>query len=121
MSPEQAVGERVDRRSDIFAMGLILYESLLGKRAFDKGNDTRTMEAIVNEPLRRPHGIADDHWRLIDRALSKNPPDRFRDAMALKEALLETIPPASDHEIGALVRDRFADRVAQFQKWDAMA
>lgn len=121
MSPEQAVGERVDRRSDIFAMGLILYEALLGKRAFDKGNDTRTMEAIVNDPLPRPKGLLDAHWELIDRALSKKPEDRFRDAMHLKSRLHEVIAPATMQEVGALVRDRFADRVAQFLKWERLS
>ena len=120
MSPEQAVGERVDRRSDIFAMGLILYEGIVGKRAFDKGNDTRTMEAIVNEKLPRPTGIAEEHWELISRALDKNPERRFRDAVHLKKRLAEVIPPAPEGEIGALIRERFADRVAQFQKWDAL-
>jgi eukaryotic-like serine/threonine-protein kinase len=121
MSPEQAVGERVDRRSDIFAMGLILHEALSGKRAFDKGNDTKTMEAIVNEPLARPPGLKDEHWSLIERALAKEPNKRFRDAVHMKQVLSEKIRPANEHEIGLLVRERFADRVAQFQKWDALA
>jgi eukaryotic-like serine/threonine-protein kinase len=100
---------------------LILHEALTGKRAFDKGNDTKTMEAIVNEPLVRPLGLKDEHWSLIERALAKEPNKRFRDAVHMKQVLSEKIRPANEHEIGLLVRERFADRVSQFQKWDALA
>jgi hypothetical protein len=65
--------------------------------------------------------VADDHWELISRALDKKPERRFRDALHLKKRLAEVIPPAPEGEIGALVRERFADRVLQFQKWDSLA
>ncbi|MFZ5472248.1 MAG: serine/threonine-protein kinase, partial [Myxococcota bacterium] len=73
MSPEQAAGERVDRRSDLFSMGLILYEALVGQRAFERDDDTRTMEAIVNDPLPRPERIAASLWAVLSRALAKHP------------------------------------------------
>ena len=119
MSPEQAVGERVDRRSDVFSMGLILYEALVGARAFDKGNDTRTMEAIVNEPLARPGGLSNGAWELVDRALQKRPEDRFPNALHMRRRITEVIPPAGEHELARFVSARFPDRVQQFARWDA--
>ncbi len=121
MSPEQAVAERVDRRSDLFSMGLIFYEAIMGRRAFDTGNDTRTMEAIVNDPLPRPEGMNDLSWELCRTALAKRPEDRFRNALDYAARLRELIPPATPAEIGRLVRERFPKRLEDMAHWDRLA
>ncbi|MBL8957669.1 MAG: serine/threonine protein kinase [Myxococcaceae bacterium] len=121
MSPEQAVAERVDRRSDLFSMGLIFYEALMGSRAFDTGNDTRTMEAIVNDPLPRPKEMNDVCWELCRVALAKRPDDRFRTALDFAVRLRELFPPASPAEIGRLARERFPRRVEDMAHWDRLA
>jgi len=121
MSPEQAVAERVDRRSDLFSMGLIFYEAVMGHRAFDTGNDTRTMEAIVNDPLPRPKGMSDVCWDVCRIALAKRPEDRFRTAADFAVRLRELIPPASPSEIGSLARQRFPRRLEDMAQWDRLA
>jgi serine/threonine-protein kinase len=118
MSPEQATAERIDRRSDIFSMGLILYEALLARRAFDQRDDTRTMESIVNDPLPRPTGLPNPLWEVLDKALQKEPNDRFRNALEFAQALREAAPPMRDHEIGALLSARFPRRVNEVQAWE---
>ncbi|MBK7861918.1 MAG: serine/threonine protein kinase [Archangiaceae bacterium] len=121
MSPEQAVAERVDRRSDLFAMGLIFFEALMGRRAFDTGNDTRTMEAIVNDALSRPQEMSATCWELCRVALAKRPEERFRTALEFAERLRELIPPASPADIGRLARERFPKRVEDLAHWERFA
>ena len=53
MSPEQAQGEEVDLRTDIFALGVVLWESVTGRRLFNRENDLATMRALVYEPDRQ--------------------------------------------------------------------
>jgi eukaryotic-like serine/threonine-protein kinase len=121
MSPEQATAERVDRRSDLFAMGLIFFEALMGYRAFDTGNDTRTMEAIVNEPLDRPPELPPHLWDFLKVALAKKPEERFQTAPQFAARLREVAPPATPADIGKLLRERFAEKVTEYAEWERMA
>ena len=118
MSPEQATAERIDRRSDIFSMGLILFEALLARRAFDQKDDTRTMEAIVNDVLPRPAGLPTPLWEVIERALEKEPEKRFRNALEMAQALREAAPPMKEHEVANLLSQRFPRRVTEVQTWE---
>ncbi len=121
MSPEQATAERVDRRSDVFAMGLILYEAVAGHRAFDKGNDTLTMLSIVNDPVERPAGMSEPVWQLVSKAMAKNPSERFRSAAEFARALREQVPPVLDRELGAMVAKRFPQQLGEYAKWETLA
>ncbi len=92
MSPEQAQAKHVDARSDIYALGAILYEILTGEPVFDRDNDFTMMMAHVNDPVPRlPEALA--HWQsVIDKCLAKSPNQRYQNVDALKEAIL-TIKP----------------------------
>jgi non-specific serine/threonine protein kinase len=97
MSPEQARGQTADHRSDIFALGILLYEMLSGQRAFHRPSPAETTAAILRDdpppfPAGRalPRGIE----RLLRRCLSKRPEDRFHSAMDFVFAL-EAIGPGS--------------------------
>ncbi|MDP1822760.1 MAG: serine/threonine-protein kinase [Archangium sp.] len=118
MSPEQATAERIDRRSDIFSMGLILFEALLARRAFDQKDDTKTMESIVNDTLARPAGLPTPLWEVIERALQKEPERRFRNALEMAQALREAATPMKDHEVANLLSTRFPRRVTEVQTWE---
>lgn len=118
MSPEQATAERVDRRSDIFAIGLILYEAIVGSRAFDRRDDTKTMEAIVNEQLPKPPNVHAALWVVITKALQKLPENRYRNGLEMAQALREAVEPMKDHELGTLVASRFARRVSEVAQWE---
>ncbi len=83
MSPEQASGDIADRRSDIFALGVVLWETLSGRRLFRRRTELETMRAIVDEPIPRPPRAASVPPRLEDivmRALEREPEERFQDA-----------------------------------------
>jgi protein kinase-like protein/FtsX-like permease family protein len=77
MSPEQAMGQSVDRRTDIFAFGCVLYEMLTGRRAFE-GSDTVTAEPDWSQlPAQTPWLIQ----RVLRRALTKDPRQRLGDVV----------------------------------------
>jgi hypothetical protein len=82
MSPEQVAGDVVDRRSDVFALGAVLWEALSGRRLFRRETELGTMRAIVDEPIPRPSGnvpVSPRLERIVMRALEKDPEDRFQD------------------------------------------
>lgn len=84
MSPEQVRGKPADARSDIFALGAILYEMLSGQRAFEKDSSADTMAAILKEEppeldaagKKIPPGVE----RVVRHCLEKNPAERFQSA-----------------------------------------
>lgn len=121
MSPEQATAERIDRRSDVFSMGLILFEATIGHRAFDVGDDTRTMLAIVNEPLVRPPEMSEPVWRVVDKACAKDPKDRYRTALEMAEALREALHPVSADGLGRQLTTRFPTQREEFARWELLS
>ena len=94
MSPEQVRGEPTDHRTDLFSFGTVLYEMLVGARAFDKGSSADVISAILNEdPLDfaiQRSGIQPDIARILRRCLEKRRGERFQSARDLGFAL-ETV------------------------------
>jgi serine/threonine protein kinase len=91
MSPEQVRGKEADDRSDIFALGTILYEMVTGKQTFRKPTSAETMTAILNEEPRSISQIAPATppglQRVVHRCLEKDPEQRFHSAHDLAFAL----------------------------------
>jgi hypothetical protein len=91
MSPEQVRGHAVDARSDIFALGAVLYEVLSGRRAFTGDTAADTMTAILTkdpENVSRPgHIVPSSLDRIVRRCLEKDPAERFQSAKDVAFAL----------------------------------
>ncbi len=111
MSPEQAVGRPVDRRSDIFSFGAVLYEMLTGQRAFSGATTPDVLEAVVkNDPdwSKLPAGTPAYLRRLLERTLAKDRKQRLQAIGEARIALenLHTEEPASaaDDRLGAVGR-----------------
>ncbi len=87
MSPEQARGQDIDGRADLYALGVVLYEILVGKLPYNGVDALSTALAHLTEPLPElpvHHGRYQD---ILTRLLAKNPAERFPDARALLAAL----------------------------------
>jgi serine/threonine protein kinase len=100
MAPEQARGERLDRRADLFSLGGVLYALCTGKPAFDGDTTPAVIRQVCDDrppPIRRlnpaiPVWLAE----IVDRLLAKDPADRFQSATELAELLSQHLAVASD-------------------------
>src|SRR5262249_48481309 len=88
MSPEQLQGQKADPRSDIFSFGLVLYEMLTGKRAFDGSSPASVIAAILEREAPSVAGVAPAVVdRVLRRCLAKDPDKRWQSAADLKSEL----------------------------------
>jgi serine/threonine protein kinase len=91
MSPEQVRGMPVDRRSDVFSCGIVLYELLTGERLFVGESDFSTLEKVRNVEILPPstynRKIPDELERIVLKALAKDVDDRYQNAIDLHDEL----------------------------------
>jgi uncharacterized protein (TIGR02265 family) len=121
MSPEQALGEDLDSRSDIFGLGIVFYEILTNQRLFKRENDTETMKAVVGIEPPPPSGVVKGIPKAIDaicmKALEKHRDDRYSSAtemqLALEEFLVRQRLPATPAHIAAFMKDLFPNEAAE--------
>ena len=92
MSPEQAAGDPVDGRSDVYSLGAVLHEMLTGRTPFTGSNARSVMAQVISEEpprLTPTDGIPPDIAEVVHRALARNPGDRFQTAEEFARALEE--------------------------------
>jgi serine/threonine protein kinase len=122
MAPEQIEGESIDRRADIFAIGIVLYALTTGKHPFRRESDAATMYNICSpQPVLPPRKFLPDYpeqlERVILRALAKSPDDRYDTANALLRDLDHALPANeranTDEDIARFVRKLLGDKLEE--------
>lgn len=117
MSPEQAAGHAIDRRSDVFSLGIVLWELLAGKRLFKGATPLQTVERVIRcevPPLTTyTPNMPPEVDSLVQKALAQDPAHRFQDCADFGEALSEYLFAAalkvSSRDLSHLLRHMFLD------------
>ncbi len=118
MAPEQLRQEDIDRRADLFALGIVLWELTTGRRLFKRQRDVDTMMAVLSNKYPRPSEKRDDYPEALEnivmRALAPLPADRFQTcdelARALNNFIVKSTQPADHSEVADFLQSLFADR-----------
>jgi serine/threonine protein kinase len=123
MSPEQMHAQPLDRRSDIFSLGIVLYELSTGRRLFKRASHAKTIEAITREPIVPPSRVLSPSApayppkleAIVMRALSKDASDRYATAAEMRKDLLEIARelPSPVEALAERMRRLFPDRIAE--------
>jgi len=119
MSPEQVQARPLDRRSDIFSLGVVLYEMTCGRRLFKNEMEVETLNKILQvkvlPPSRLRPGYPPALERVVMKALARLPEDRFQTADELRRAIQDALrrlgPPVAASDVGALMGQVFEQRM----------
>lgn len=114
-SPEQAQGQPVDRRSDIFSLGIVLWEALTQRRLFRRDAASDTLSAVLSAPVPDPRNvrpeISQELAAVVMRALQRDVDHRFQDAQQFADALKSTTPAPRSEEVHAVVHDTAGESI----------
>jgi len=122
MSPEQCRGDSLDRRSDVFSLGIVLYELTTGRRLFARKSDLATMKAICEERIVRPSRIVPGYPKRLEdivmRSLTRLREERFQTAIELRRELFGlrrelSGDPVPESVLAGLMKRAFDDRIAE--------
>ena len=119
MSPEQATGDEVDGRSDVFSLGIVLYEVLTSRRLFKTDSDLETLKLIRDQDVTPPSRLRADVSPQLEaialRALQRDRNQRYPSAQAMADDLREYLFPATNDqlkaELAAYLQEMFAAEI----------
>jgi serine/threonine protein kinase len=130
VAPEQFLGGKADRKADIYAATVVLWEALTGRRLFLGETEAQTVSRVLNDPVAPPSsivpGIPPELDRLVLRGLSRDPKDRHDTAREMAQDLEAVAPPSTPHQVaewveavvGAALTERanMISRIEQFKE-----
>ncbi len=124
MAPEQCKAEKLDRRADVFALGVVLFELTTGRRLFERDNDLLVFHAICEDDIPSPREFVGRYPKeletIVMSALSRGRDKRYASAAALRRDLLAVLRALTNHEspeeeLAGIMSRVFADRVREKQ------
>jgi eukaryotic-like serine/threonine-protein kinase len=122
MAPEQLRGGAIDRRVDLFALGVVIYETLALRRLFQRKTDYLTFRAVMEQPIpdirRYRPDIPDPIANVLVKALEREPDQRFDTARQFGGAMLDAMSeaglrPWSQGDIGDMIKSGFAEQIGK--------
>ncbi|MFT3766416.1 MAG: serine/threonine-protein kinase [Minicystis sp.] len=122
MAPEQAIGDPVDRRTDIFALGTVLYQLVTGKHPFRADSEFATLARLRDprpvEPPSKMAAVPAELEQVMLKALAKNRDDRYATMLDFARALEKVMPsgPTEERVLGELARSLLAARAVKRNK-----
>ena len=127
MSPEQAMGEGIDHRTDLFALGIILYETTTGTRLFKRENELATLQAIIKCDYKPPHEVVYDYpdglEEIVLKAITKDPDERYQDGDSFADDLDSFLKDSGlalgREKIGEFMTNLFEDKLEAESTLDA--
>ncbi len=127
MSPEQAGGEKLDSRTDVFALGIVLWEMLTGGRLFEGDSDVAVLRAVresyISPPARLNPDVPPELDTIVMKALTRELPLRFQSGQELERALanfvLRTAKSVEDQSVGLFVSQMFRDELEEMRELES--
>jgi eukaryotic-like serine/threonine-protein kinase len=122
MSPEQVRGEALDGRSDVFALGVVFWEMVTGRRLFSAGTEIEELRLILDSKIERPSTVEptvpDALSDIVMKALQRDKNARFASARELSKAISLRVPHLlfDAEERANFMRERFADKILATRK-----
>ena len=122
MSPEQCQAEPLDRRSDLFSLGIVLYELSTGTRLFERDNQLLVLKAITEDPIAPPSSFVEGYppqlERVVMKALARDRDERYATAVDMRRELLDVareLDPGghTEERLAELMGRLFDDRMGQ--------
>jgi serine/threonine-protein kinase len=115
MAPEELWGELVDRRADLFALGVVLYRMTTGRHPFGSSSGRESVRRLLaGARAVPPRNFLPDYPEALEtillRVLSEKPEDRHRTALELRQALFKAVTPASDDDVAQFLGELFSAR-----------
>jgi serine/threonine protein kinase len=115
MAPEELWGEPVDRRADLFALGVVLYRMTTGRHPFaSEGGRESVRRLLAGAEAVPPRTFLPNYPEALEaslmRALSESPEERPRTALELRQSLFRAIAPASDDDVASFLDELFSGR-----------
>ena len=121
MSPEQARGEPLDNRSDVFGLGTVFYEILTNTRLFKRESEMATLKAVVGAKVTPPSEVAPGIPKALDavvlKALARNREERFATAgdmqLAIEDFLFKQQLPGTTAHLAAFMKELYAEELEE--------
>jgi serine/threonine-protein kinase len=123
MSPEQCRTDPVDRRSDIFSLGVVLWEATTGRALYKSDNDIKTLFSIVEMDAPRPSTVVPDYppalEAIVMKALARDVSERWQSARDMQQALeafaLDARWPQTASALSSVMHERFGQELADIE------